>query len=158
MATHKTFEDVFKEFEDPPCHRGETGESSMSVMFQSTGPRRGGGEERELADFCGMLGNDGDEEAQTQSKRHGAASADFDLTLCSPQLRKLIEDQSFFEPKPDTQMWTSRISYLFAAVGSAVGVGNIWRFPFLCYRNGGATFLIPYLISLFGLAIPLFAL
>jgi SNF family Na+-dependent transporter len=83
---------------------------------------------------------------------------DFDETMCSAKVGKLIKDRSFFEPKADTQVWTSRLSYTLAAVGSAVGLGNIWRFPYLCYRNGGATFLIPYFISLFGLGIPLFAL
>ena len=83
---------------------------------------------------------------------------DTDLTKCSPKLRRLLEDTTFFEPKANTQVWTSRLSYTLAAVGSAVGLGNIWRFPYLCYRNGGATFLIPYFISLFGLGIPLFAL
>lgn len=83
---------------------------------------------------------------------------ELDVTMCSDKLRELIEDKSFFEPKAATQLWTSRLSYTLAAVGSAVGLGNIWRFPYLCYRNGGATFLIPYFISLFGLGIPLFAL
>ena len=83
---------------------------------------------------------------------------DLDVTMCSAKVGKLIKDRSFFEPKADTQVWTSRLSYTLAAVGSAVGLGNIWRFPYLCYRNGGATFLIPYFISLFGLGIPLFAL
>lgn len=92
--------------------------------------------------------------------RNGAAETDlgFDVNLCSAKVRALIEDKSFFEPKADTQVWTSRLSYLLATVGSAVGLGNIWRFPYLCYRNGGATFLIPYFISLVCLGIPLFAL
>jgi len=81
-----------------------------------------------------------------------------DVSLCSAKLKTLIEDKTYFEPKADTQLWTSRLSYTLAAVGSAVGLGNIWRFPYLCYRNGGATFLIPYFISLFALGIPLFAL
>jgi hypothetical protein len=83
---------------------------------------------------------------------------DIDVTMCSAKVGRLIKDRSYFEPKADTQVWTSRLSYTLAAVGSAVGLGNIWRFPYLCYRNGGATFLIPYFISLFGLGIPLFAL
>ena len=54
--------------------------------------------------------------------------------------------------------WTSRSIFLFAAIGSAVGLGNIWRFPYLTYKYGGGAFLIPYLAALFILGIPLLIL
>lgn len=45
-----------------------------------------------------------------------------------------------------------------AAVGSAVGLGNIWRFPYMCYKHGGGAFFIPFFIAIFTLGIPLMIL
>jgi neurotransmitter:Na+ symporter, NSS family len=56
------------------------------------------------------------------------------------------------------ERWSSRTIFLFAAIGSAVGLGNIWRFPYLTYKFGGGAFLIPYLLALFVLGIPLLIL
>lgn len=51
--------------------------------------------------------------------------------------------------------WNSNLSFLLAMIGSAVGLGNIWRFPYVAYTNGGGAFLIPYIISILFLGIPL---
>jgi len=53
------------------------------------------------------------------------------------------------------ERWRSRSAFVMAAIGSAVGLGNIWRFPYVCYQNGGGAFLIPYLVALFTVGIPL---
>ena len=50
--------------------------------------------------------------------------------------------------------WNSRISFLFAMIGVAVGLGNIWRFSYVVYTNGGGSFFIPYLFAIFLLGIP----
>jgi len=54
--------------------------------------------------------------------------------------------------------WDSRYGFLLAAIGSAVGLGNIWRFPYICFKNGGGAFLLPYLIALLLVGIPLMLL
>ncbi|XP_061608544.1 sodium-dependent dopamine transporter isoform X3 [Phyllopteryx taeniolatus] len=51
--------------------------------------------------------------------------------------------------------WSRQIEFTLAGVGSAVGLGNIWRFPYLCFRSGGGAFLVPYLLMLVVLGIPL---
>src|SRR5690625_3521002 len=51
--------------------------------------------------------------------------------------------------------WGTRAGFILAAVGSAVGLGNIWRFPAVAYENGGGAFFIPYLFALLTAGIPI---
>ena len=53
------------------------------------------------------------------------------------------------------ETFASRRAFMLAAIGSAVGLGNIWRFPYIAYDNGGGAFIIPYLIALLTAGIPL---
>lgn len=55
----------------------------------------------------------------------------------------------------DRGAFSGRAAFIFAAIGSAVGLGNIWRFPAVAYDNGGGAFMIPYLIALLTAGIPL---
>ncbi|MEE1155960.1 MAG: sodium-dependent transporter, partial [Methanobrevibacter sp.] len=50
--------------------------------------------------------------------------------------------------------WDSSISFIFAMIGAAVGLGNIWRFSYVLYSNGGGSFFIPYLIAIAIMGIP----
>lgn len=64
-------------------------------------------------------------------------------------------------PAPSTPprgQWSSKIEFLLAVAGQIIGLGNVWRFPYLCYKNGGGVFFIPYVLFLFTCGIPLFLL
>jgi NSS family neurotransmitter:Na+ symporter len=50
--------------------------------------------------------------------------------------------------------WATRVGFLVAAIGSAVGLGNIWQFPFKTATNGGAVFLVVYLLAVVGIGMP----
>ncbi len=56
---------------------------------------------------------------------------------------------------PPREQWTGQVGFILAAIGSAVGLGNIWRFPGVAYENGGGAFLIPYIVALLTAGIPI---
>ncbi|CAF1399401.1 unnamed protein product [Rotaria sordida] len=52
-------------------------------------------------------------------------------------------------------LWTNKVEFLLSVIGYVVDLGNVWRFPYTCYENGGGAFLIPYIIFLCLLGIPM---
>ncbi|NXR76074.1 S6A12 protein, partial [Pycnonotus jocosus] len=62
------------------------------------------------------------------------------------------------EEMEERGQWRNKMEFVLSVAGEIIGLGNVWRFPYLCYKNGGGAFLIPYLIFLFTCGIPLFFL
>ena len=58
--------------------------------------------------------------------------------------------------EPERQQWDNPIEFLLSCLSMSVGLGNVWRFPFVAYENGGGAFLIPYLLVLFLIGRPLY--
>merc|ERR1712062_546156 len=57
-------------------------------------------------------------------------------------------DYEQIEADEDRGGWDSKLDYILSTIGYTIGLGNIWKFPFLAYENGGGSFLIPYLLML----------
>lgn len=60
--------------------------------------------------------------------------------------------------EPHRAQWKTQWGFLLAAVGSAIGLGSIWRFAYVCYENGGGAYLIPYFVALVTAGVPLMIL
>ena len=54
----------------------------------------------------------------------------------------------------NSNKWGSNLSFILAMIGSAVGLGNIWRYPYVLYYNGGGAFYIPYIVAILALGLP----
>ena len=70
------------------------------------------------------------------------------------------ESLSVLKPAPgqgeERGVWTNQAEFFLSCMAYAVGIGNVWRFPYKCYKNGGGVFLIPYLLMLALAALPMF--
>jgi NSS family neurotransmitter:Na+ symporter len=58
------------------------------------------------------------------------------------------------EPENKRGLWTSKMGFILAAAGSAIGLGNIWRFPYVTGENGGATFVLIYIFFILIIGLP----
>ncbi|XP_026725014.1 sodium-dependent nutrient amino acid transporter 1-like isoform X2 [Trichoplusia ni] len=62
------------------------------------------------------------------------------------------------EGKPERPQWDNQYQFLMSCIATSVGLGNVWRFPFVAYQNGGGAFLIPYIVVLILIGKPMYYL
>lgn len=72
--------------------------------------------------------------------------------ITKKQVTKLKQEAYASKPR---QEWDNSCEFFLSALGYAVGLGNVWRYPYLCYENGGGVFIIPYFVCVLILGIPL---
>ena len=76
----------------------------------------------------------------------------------APESIELEESGAGEEGEEERENWGSKWEFIFSCIGLSVGIGNVWRFPELAYRNGGASFLIPYFVILLLIGKPMYYL
>lgn len=97
-------------------------------------------------------GFEADEDARKAAEAAAAAGA------AAQHLKEISVGEVQNPDEPTRQQWSSPMEFLMSCIAMSVGLGNIWRFPFTAYENGGGAFLIPYIVVLLVIGKPLYYL
>lgn len=79
-------------------------------------------------------------------------------TNCDQQVVEVDANGKKVKKYRPREQWRSKTEFVLSCIAFAVGLGNVWRFPYLCYKNGGGAFMVPYLVCVVTAGIPILIL
>ena len=96
--------------------------------------------------------------ASTEDEHHLNTKRKHSVTVVNIKTTEVAINKPNEEQTEIREQWSEKLDFLLSIIGFAVDLATIWRFPYLCYKNGGGAFLIPYMLSVLLGGMPLFYL